>query len=1340
MGAAVTSRPPERPTAEGVELDPLLPYYLALSGALSKRGRHAEAAALLRQAQTEADEAQEQVGALLIDELIADSSYEKTLDAALDLLEVAPLAASRALFYLRDNARPGQLPNVVPRLMSQDWVRFARRTEIPAEARVDIVSAVAELLQKQGRQQESVDVLEAVPQGLGDSVRLLLLIGRARAALRQRQAAEEALTAAASAISPSTPPELAAEVRLSLAELYESFGRVTDALSLLDPEADATSPTSRGHCLALRAVCLAQTGLIDEARASTTAADALAPDLLAVVSLGTWVLLGARDLDAALQRASRGLRRFPESDELSVLRIQVELAIGSDIPSQSRRLARLIGRVDRVDLEILVARTLRVRSSEDASLQYFLAVVHEAADQYHEAMASVNQALELLTGTARPAGPAGLEMAARRLRAGLLEDSDPTSAAKEYATAGNDAFVQGEWELALELLSAAERLGGLDQRSRWSLAESYLLCSYVSSEPMGVSESRLKLAITTWEIAFREGLPDVESAWTYISRGRMELQSARLDRRVREHAFKALLYCECTYVVTRPTTPWVSLYADATRMLGLYGLGCEMQQQALSEAGAVDVNSLTDLLVGAANAGDLELFRKYLPRLTEVTKDSSSHEYSARLHLLEGDPRAAVDELASVVDEDRNPLYFEWFQLLAYAGCGDDHGVESVLAQARQHLSAGPERAAKDRVLPGPGIRLVFWLLLGDPEAAAALLDDISDEESWFSNAEFDAALTRLMRGDVSSNEAEMHRFVATTRSFEDVVHIRIELDLLRSRYARERRAEVYAAFDRVRRYAEERLARGGWPLTAASDAAELLRDSESLEVGPLALAVERAVSARRALGQQDWLGAAERYRSLLRSEVCFPEAEQGLILLVSSVLARFLKDETPDALTGLVSQLSEALSDIDPDRPRRPAPNVLEVCLGDAHVHLGSIADARALYETALTTGGEREGRAATLARLHITAVLLGETSARRELDMVLEACKSSAELASRVVLDASAALLRSPVQWRQLVEFWERELGDIRARLGLEAADQVDLLIADAMAELAWALYRQGDLERTEAELRGAFERRIRLVGTEDPGVLARRSDLSFVLTQQGRFAEAEAEYRAVAEGRARVLGQDDPATLSARYELAYVLQEQGRLAGAEAEYRAVAEGRARVLGEDDPATWLPRYQLAYVLLQAGRLEEAEQHYRQVLEAEIRLQGAEDPSTLITRHDLAVVLGRQGRFTEAEAESRAVFQARLRVLGQDDPATLSSRYELAWTLYKLEDYTGAEAEYRAVAEGRARVLGEDDPATLSARYELALVLQEQGRLAEADAESRAVEQGRARAGPEGGNPTEAR
>jgi tetratricopeptide (TPR) repeat protein len=1299
MGVAVTSRPPERPAAEGVELDPLLPYYLALSGALSKRGRHAEAAALLRQAQIEADEAQEQVGALLIDELIAASNHEKTLDAALDLLEVAPLAACRALTYLRDNARPSQLPNVVPRLISQDWARFARKTEIPVEARVDIVSAVAELLQQQERQQESVDVLETVPPGLGDSVRPLLLIGRARAAMRQRQAAERALTAAASAISPSTPPELAAEVRLSLAELYESIGRVTDALSLLDPEVGGASPTSRGHCLALRAVCLAQTGLIDEARASTAAADTLAPDLLAVVSLGTWVMLGAGDLDAARQRASRGLRRFPESDELSVLRIQAEMAIGNDIPKQSRRLARLISRVDTAELEVLVARTLRVRSSSDASLQYFLAVVHEAASRYDEAIASVNRALELLTGTAGPAGPGGLEMAARRLRASLLEHGDPASAAKEYATAGNDASLQGEWELALELLSTAERLGGLDQRSRWSLAESYLQSSYVPSEPMGVSEGQLKLAITTWEIAFREGIPDVESAWTYISRGRMELQLSRLDRRVREHALRALLYCECTYIVNVSTTPLVSLYRDATRLLGLYGLRCEIQQQAITQPGIGEFDSLSDLLTSAANAGDLELYRKYLPRLAEMIGNSSWHVDSARLHLLEGDPRAAIDELASVAEEDRQPLYFEWYQLLAYAGCKDDDGLESVLARARQHLSLAPDGVAKNSSPPGSGIRLIFWLFLGDPEAAAELLDEISDEESWFTDAGFDAALVGLVRGDVSSNEAEMHRFVATTRSFEDVVHVQAELELLRARYGGERSAEIDAALYRVCRHAEERLASGGWPLTAASDAAELLRHSGSSDVDSLALAVELAVSARRASAQQDWLGATERYRSLLRSEVYFPEAEQGLIFLGSSVLTSFLEDHTPDALTEVVSQLSEAVPDIHPGRPRRPAPNVLEVWLGDAKVHLGRIADARALYRTTLTTGGEREGRTATLARLHVTAVLLEETSARRELDVVLEACASSGEVASRVVSDASVALLRSPEQWRQVVEFWEGELSDIRARLSLEAADQVDLLIADVTAELAWAWYRQGDLERAEAELREAFERRARLVGPDDPDVLARRSDLSFLLTEQGRLAEAEAGFRGVAEARGRVLGEDDPATLLARYQLALVLaQQDGRLEEAEAGFRAVAEARGRVLGEDDPATLLARYQLALVLLQAGRLEEAEQHYRQVLEAETRLQGAENPSTLITRYDLAVVLGRQGRLAEAEAG------------------------------------------FRAVAEARGRVLGEDDPATLSARYELATILQQQGRLAEADVEFRAVDQGRGRAGAAGGNPPEAR
>ena len=121
----------ESASAGPAHLEPLLPYYLALSAALSRRGRHGEAAILLQQAQQDAGSNQEQVGGLLVDELVADADHERVLTAALDLVDRAPLAARRALTQLRDSVRPAQLPDAARLLLERDWLAFARRTETP---------------------------------------------------------------------------------------------------------------------------------------------------------------------------------------------------------------------------------------------------------------------------------------------------------------------------------------------------------------------------------------------------------------------------------------------------------------------------------------------------------------------------------------------------------------------------------------------------------------------------------------------------------------------------------------------------------------------------------------------------------------------------------------------------------------------------------------------------------------------------------------------------------------------------------------------------------------------------------------------------------------------------------------------------------------------------------------------------------------------------------------------------------------------------------------------------------------------------------------------------------
>ncbi len=1320
----------------------MLPLYLALSAALSSRGRHSEAAILLERAQQDAGPDQEQVAGLLVDELVAAADHEKVLTVALDLADRAPLAACRALTHLRDGLRPAQLPNAAQLLLERDWVAFAGRTQTPQPVRADILAAVAELLQGHQRVQESADLLRALPPEFNGDLRFQLLLGAALVALRQWPAAQEVLVSAVRALSPSTPPELAEELRFTSAALQESLGQVSEALPLLDPETTTDSAT-RARRLALRALCLVQTGRPDQAQEERAAADELAPEAESVVVMGTWVLLGAGDFRAAAERATKGHRRYPESDELSFLQSQAKIAAGDDVAKQARRIRRLVERMDQADLTVLVGRTLRVRAQGDASLPYFLAVVERAAGRDDEALARAGEAVTRLAADNVTAGPSGFTVAARRLRAELLQASDPAGAAAEYAAAGNDAFRLEDWNATVDLLGTARRLGSLDQRDLWILAEAYFLTSFAAAEPMGLSERELRRAVEIWDGTFAERLPDVDSGWVYVSRARMEMRLARLERQFPVHALRTLLYCECGFVLGAPTSVVMNVFADSTRALGLYALGAEVPRQGL-EAEPDDQAMLQNLFTNAVNGGNLELARAYLSRLERVTVNTSWHTDAARLCLLDGDPRKALDELAQVAQGDRFPLYFEWYELLAYARQGNADEVAAVLGRAHERLDEMAPRgpAGADEPVIHLGLQLYFRLLLGEPHAAATLFEQMTDEDSWWNDLALDAALVGLLGGRPSvpdtllpgtdgTDEEAAHRFLERTRSFEDVGNFSTMLGVLRApigdRSPDRPVDSLDAALERLLNHAQERLDRGGWPVTVEADLAWLLDQPWPPEQEPLARAAETAIAARRALEGEDWQAAIEGYRSLLAADKGFPEAEQGLVGVITRAIGRSLNGGS-NVLADVANRLTETLPWLRGVRRRTAAADLLEVRLGDAHLHLEDLDGARPLYEAAVEVVGERAARHIVTARLHVGVALLERPADGPGLDTVLRACAESGASAAKVVLDAAAALVRSAAGWQRLVHSWEGPRAMLAESARHEDANQVALLLVEATAQAGWAWLQQGDLEQAQAELRRAFELHRNVAGPDDPDVVTRRYSLAILLAEQGRLADAEAELRGVIDSRIRKLGKDNEDTLTARLDLGNVLFAEGRPADAKAEFHLVADARSHLLGEDNTATWDARYSVAKALQEEGRLEEAERSFRDVLEADRRLRGAQTADTLSTRFELAQTLGRLGRFAEAAEEYRGVVAGRARLLGADDPATLAARWELAWSLYQAVEFGPAEAEYRAVTEARVQQLGEDDLITLTTRLELAWVLKAQGRYAEAEAELRVVAEGRTR------------
>ncbi len=934
-GAALTDTLNDSVAADGTR-PPVLPHFLDLAGALSASDRHAEAAVVLRLALADAGPTPELVAGRLVDELIAAGDPAGTLLAAVDVLHSAPVATSRALAQLRDTESPRSLPALVTDLTATDWVRFARDQTHPVAVRSAVLDPVVDLLHRAGRHQEAISIVEAVPGELADDVRLTLILGKARAALRRRPAAEQAFRTAHAGLAPTTAPELAAQVRLNLAIALEADGRIDEAGALVrDPS--TPDPKVRAQILGLAAVCLVRDGVGNGAEALISEADQLAFGDRSVITWGAWVLLGLGNLSGALERAHRGLRRFPASEELAFLRLQAEIGSSTEPQKPAGQLARLLPAADSGDLDLAMSRSRRMRADLDPALHYFVAVVFEATDKRIEALVRVERALDLIAAGSWGDVNPNLDPAVRLLRARLLEQVDPERAASDYARVGTEAFFRGDWEPAFELLKAAERLGALDQSTRWFLAESYLLSSY--SQVAGAARESRAHALQLWNSAFAEGLPDPASAWVYITRGRLELQAAADDGRAREHALLALLFAECTSILSVAEAPLLSLYAAAFRLLGLYGLSVEIQNTTIREQNLSDAGSWSELLTAAANAGDLELFQVALADLKAASTGTSWHEAVARRHLMEGDPRAALVELEAVAEPDRTPLYFEWMQVMAYAAADDGDGVRAVLDAVRPRLTAaGPGSAGV--LTADQGIRLLFWLVLGEPESAAALLDGFGDAESWFTDAELEKSLAATLSDPDPAPELEQQlgRFVATTRSFEDLSYFQILLRLLRSQYG-DRRPAAAAVFERLQVQAEQRVAGGGWPLAGESDLTELRKLADDPELAAVGRTVEQAVRARRDVEQGNWSSAADRYRELLDAAADLPEAEQGLILAGSAAMAATAAGSADAAVASeVVDRVSAALPGLDPARRRRPAPATLEIWLADAWLRQGRV------------------------------------------------------------------------------------------------------------------------------------------------------------------------------------------------------------------------------------------------------------------------------------------------------------------------------------------------------------------------------------------------------------------
>jgi tetratricopeptide (TPR) repeat protein len=138
------------------------------------------------------------------------------------------------------------------------------------------------------------------------------------------------------------------------------------------------------------------------------------------------------------------------------------------------------------------------------------------------------------------------------------------------------------------------------------------------------------------------------------------------------------------------------------------------------------------------------------------------------------------------------------------------------------------------------------------------------------------------------------------------------------------------------------------------------------------------------------------------------------------------------------------------------------------------------------------------------------------------------------------------------------------------------------------------------------------------------------------RGRLRVARAHARRGLRMRRRVLGHDDPAVLADEAALAVILDGLGQRAEAERLYRRVLAYSRRRFGPRSYEVSVNLGNLGALYRQSGDLARAEKLLRQAVAIEERLLGPRHPELALSLHNLAVVLAERGKKREALAGER--------------------------------------------------------------------------------------------------------
>ena len=333
--------------------------------------------------------------------------------------------------------------------------------------------------------------------------------------------------------------------------------------------------------------------------------------------------------------------------------------------------------------------------------------------------------------------------------------------------------------------------------------------------------------------------------------------------------------------------------------------------------------------------------------------------------------------------------------------------------------------------------------------------------------------------------------------------------------------------------------------------------------------------------------------------------------------------------------------------------------------------------------------------------------------------------------MLHSLSAVLSNLGFRREALEPEQRALAIRRHELGDENADTLSSI--DHVRGLFSDLGRGDDAERYARE---SVELSGRVLGSENPRTLARRTILALTLEQNEKFQEELEELDDVLPICRRTLEPDSGITNDAVRFMATTLQALGRTdeaapyfdevieyhlarcrrgvpgtqstlddldglafyldaAGRPGEAADYAEelvtGRRALLGDEHPLTLTAIGSLGQYLLRDGRLAEAEGALREAVDGQRRALGPDHPARAYAMRNLAEALRRLGRDDEALGVDREFLDLRVRLASVAD-ATAQDLNELAWTLLTNESESLRDPEAALPLAKRAVSLGESE------------------------------------------------